>query len=121
MRLFISGSAPLLAETHRAFQPQRASASWNATGMTETNMNTSNPLRGDVRAGTVGPALPGVEVRVCDPAGTELRAVSRAAWSRCGGPTSLPATGTCEKTAEELRPSGFFITGDLGVMARTAI
>ncbi|MGB9144171.1 MAG: AMP-binding protein, partial [Aestuariivirga sp.] len=68
MRLFISGSAPLLAETHRAFEEKTGHAILERFGMTETNMNTSNPYKGLRRAGTVGLPLPGIEVRVTDPA-----------------------------------------------------
>jgi malonyl-CoA/methylmalonyl-CoA synthetase len=117
MRLFISGSAPLLAETHRAFRAATGQRILERYGMTETNMNTSNPLRGDRRAGTVGPALPGVEVRVCDPAGTELLR-GQTGMVEVRGPNVFAGYWNMpQKTAEELRPSGFFITGDLGVMA----
>ena len=64
MRLFTSGSAPLLAETHRAFEARTGHRILERYGMTETNMNTSNPYEGDRRAGTVGFPLPGVEARV---------------------------------------------------------
>ena len=67
MRLFISGSAPLLAETHRSFFDRTGHRILERYGMTETSMNTSNPYDGERRAGTVGFALPGVEVRVCAP------------------------------------------------------
>ena len=63
MRLFVSGSAPLLAETHAAFAARTGHAILERYGMTETNMNTSNPYDGERRAGTVGPPLPGV--RAC--------------------------------------------------------
>ena len=73
MRLFISGSAPLLAETHREWQAQTGHAILERYGMTETNMNTSNPYDGDRVAGTVGLPLPGVEISVTDPeTGAEL-------------------------------------------------
>ena len=68
MRLFISGSAPLLAETHRGFEEKTGHAILERFGMTETSMNTSNPYRGERRAGTVGLPLPGIDVRVTDPA-----------------------------------------------------
>ena len=66
MRLFVSGSAPLLAETHVAFEARTAHRILERYGMTETNMNTSNPYDGDRRAGTVGFPLPGVELKVTD-------------------------------------------------------
>src|SRR3712207_1886200 len=67
MRLFVSGSAPLLAETHREWQARTGHAILERYGMTETNMNTSNPYEGERIAGTVGFPLPGVELRVTDP------------------------------------------------------
>ena len=69
MRLFVSGSAPLLASTHAEFEARTGQRILERYGMTETGMNTSNPLDGERRAGTVGPALPGIEVRVCGPDG----------------------------------------------------
>ncbi|MGO4838734.1 AMP-binding protein, partial [Rhizobiaceae sp. 2RAB30] len=67
MRLFISGSAPLLAETHVEFEQRTGLRILERYGMTETNMNTSNPYEGERRAGTVGRPLPGVSLRICDP------------------------------------------------------
>ncbi|MEO5759498.1 MAG: AMP-binding protein, partial [Mesorhizobium sp.] len=67
IRLFISGSAPLLAETHRAWRERTGHAILERYGMTETNMNTSNPYDGERRAGTVGFPLPGVSLRIADP------------------------------------------------------
>ena len=73
MRLFVSGSAPLSAETHKEFEARTGHAILERYGMTETNMNTSNPYDGERVAGTVGFPLPGVEVRVADPeTGREL-------------------------------------------------
>lgn len=66
MRLFISGSAPLLTETHETFKARSGHAILERYGMTETNMNTSNPYNGDRIAGTVGFPLPGVDLRVVD-------------------------------------------------------
>ena len=115
MRLFVSGSAPLLAETHLAFEARTGHRILERYGMTETNMNTSNPYSGERRAGTVGMPLPGVEVVVTDPAsGVPLPAgetgmVEVRGPNVFGGYWNLP-----EKTREELRDDGFFITGDLG-------
>ena len=64
MRLFVSGSAPLLAQTHHLWREKTGHAILERYGMTETGMNASNPYDGDRRAGTVGFALPGVELRV---------------------------------------------------------
>src|SRR5205085_10265123 len=67
MRLFVSGSAPLLADTHREWAARTGHAVLERYGMTETNMNTSNPYDGDRVPGAVGLPLPGVSVRVTDP------------------------------------------------------
>ncbi len=67
MRLFVSGSAPLLADTHRAFEERTGQAILERYGMTETNMNTSNPYEGGRVPGTVGFPLPGVDVRITNP------------------------------------------------------
>ena len=67
MRLFISGSAPLLAETHIQFESRTGHRILERYGMTETNMNTSNPYDGERRAGTVGMALPGVDMKITNP------------------------------------------------------
>ena len=67
MRLFVSGSAPLSAETHKEFQARTGHAILERYGMTETNMNTSNPYDGERIPGSVGLPLPGVEIRVTDP------------------------------------------------------
>ena len=115
MRLFISGSAPLLAETHVAFEQRTGHRILERYGMTETNMNTSNPYDGERRAGTVGPALPGVEVIVTDPAtGTPLPQ-GEIGMVEVRGPNVFKGYWQMpEKTKEELRDNGFFITGDLG-------
>ncbi len=115
MRLFISGSAPLLAETHREFEARTGHRVLERYGMTETNMNTSNPHDGERRAGTVGFPLPGVELKVTDaetgadvPAG-EIGQIEVRGPNVFKGYWQMP-----EKTAAELREDGFFITGDLG-------
>ncbi|WP_295042269.1 malonyl-CoA synthase [uncultured Paracoccus sp.] len=115
MRLFISGSAPLLAETHREWQARTGHAILERYGMTETNMNTSNPYEGDRIAGTVGMALPGVEVIVTDPeTGAELPQ-GDIGMIEVRGPNVFKGYWQMpEKTAAELRANGFFITGDLG-------
>ena len=116
MRLFISGSAPLLAETHRAFEARTGHRILERYGMTETNMNTSNPYEGERRAGTVGFPLPGVELKVCDEAGNELPQ-GEIGTIEVRGPNVFKGYWQMpEKTAEELRENGFFITGDLGMI-----
>ncbi|MEZ5754848.1 MAG: malonyl-CoA synthase [Paracoccaceae bacterium] len=114
MRLFVSGSAPLLAETHEAWAARTGHRILERYGMTETNMNTSNPYEGERRAGTVGFPLPGVELRILAegrevPAG-EVGMIEVRGPNVFAGYWQMP-----EKTAEELRADGWFITGDLGM------
>jgi malonyl-CoA/methylmalonyl-CoA synthetase len=113
VRLFVSGSAPLLAETHKAFEARTGQRILERYGMTETNMNTSNPLEGERRAGTVGFPLPGVELRLTD--GDAGVAAGDIGQIEVRGPNVFKGYWQMpEKTAEELRPDGFFQTGDLG-------
>ncbi|MGA0541712.1 malonate--CoA ligase [Neotabrizicola sp. VNH66] len=115
MRLFVSGSAPLLAETHREWRARTGHAILERYGMTETNMNTSNPYAGERVAGTVGLPLPGTEVIVTDPeTGAELPR-GEIGMIEVRGPNVFKGYWRMpEKTAAELRANGFFITGDLG-------
>lgn len=115
MRLFISGSAPLLADTHREWAARTGHAVLERYGMTETNMNTSNPYDGARVPGAVGPALPGVSVRVVDPeTGTELPR-GEIGMIEVKGPNVFQGYWRMpEKTKSEFRDDGFFITGDLG-------
>ncbi len=114
MRLFVSGSAPLLAQTHRAWFEATGHRILERYGMTETNMNTSNPYDGERRPGTVGLPLPGVALRVCDGAGRELPRGEIGTLEVRGDNLFSGYWQMPEKTAEEMRPDGFFITGDLG-------
>jgi malonyl-CoA/methylmalonyl-CoA synthetase len=114
MRLFVSGSAPLLAETHIQFENRTGHRILERYGMTETNMNISNPYDGERRAGTVGFALPGIEVKITDANGIEV-ADDEVGQIEVRGPNVFKGYWQMpEKTAEELRDNGFFITGDLG-------
>lgn len=116
IRLFVSGSAPLLAETHTAFEGRTGHRILERYGMTETNMITSNPFDGDRIAGTVGFALPGTEVHVTNPdTGTPLDTGEIGMIEVRGDNVFQGYWNMPEKTAEELRDTGFFITGDLGV------
>ncbi len=114
MRLFISGSAPLLAETHTAFEARTGHRILERYGMTETNMITSNPYDGDRIAGTVGYPLPDTEVIITTDGEAvkpgEIGVIEVRGENVFQGYWNMP-----EKTAEELRESGFFITGDLGL------
>lgn len=115
MRLFVSGSAPLLAETHREWQAKTGHAILERYGMTETNMNVSNPYEGERIAGTVGLPLPGVELKVTDPETGETLPDGEIGMIEVRGPNVFKGYWRMpEKTAEELRANGFFITGDLG-------
>ena len=111
----MSGSAPLSAEVHREFEERTGHAILERYGMTETNMNTSNPYDGERRAGTVGFPLPGVEIRIADretgaplPQG-EVGVIEIRGPNVFKGYWRMP-----EKTAAEFRADGFFISGDLG-------
>jgi malonyl-CoA/methylmalonyl-CoA synthetase len=114
IRLFVSGSAPLLPETFATFRSLTGHTILERYGMTETGMLTSNPLDGERRAGTVGMALHGVQVRVVDdgdkglPAG-EIGAVQVKGDNVLPGYWRLP-----EKNKEEFTRDGFFRTGDVG-------
>jgi malonyl-CoA/methylmalonyl-CoA synthetase len=116
MRLFISGSAPLLPETHRQWEERTGHAILERYGMTETNMNTSNPYRGARIPGSVGLPLPGVEIRIADGEGNplprdEIGTIEVKGPNIFRGYWKMP-----ERTASEFRKDGFFITGDLGTM-----
>src|SRR6476661_7617587 len=115
MRLFVSGSAPLLADTHREWSAKTGHAILERYGMTETNMNTSNPYDGDRVPGAVGHPLPGVTLRVTDPeTGKELPRES-IGMIEVRGPNVFKGYWRMpEKTKAEFRDDGFFITGDLG-------
>lgn len=115
MRLFISGSAPLLVDTHEAWEDRTGHRILERYGMTETNMSTSNPYVGERRAGTVGFPLPGVEARIMAdgkevPQG-EIGVLHVRGANVFQGYWQMP-----EKTAEELLPDGWFITGDMARM-----
>ncbi len=115
MRLFTCGSAPLLAETHRAFFERTGHAILERYGMTETGMNTSNPYDGARIAGTVGFPLPGVDLRIADMESGRLLPQGEIGIIEVRGPNVFSGYWRMpEKTATEFRPDGFFITGDVG-------
>ncbi|WP_434053774.1 MAG: malonyl-CoA synthase [Roseibium sp.] len=115
MRLFVSGSAPLLAETHVQFEERTGHRILERYGMTETNMNTSNPYDGERRAGTVGFPLPGVELKITDPERGASLPQGDVGQIEVRGPNVFKGYWQMpDKTAAELRSDGFFITGDLG-------
>jgi malonyl-CoA/methylmalonyl-CoA synthetase len=114
MRLFVSGSAPLLAEAHERFAAKTGQRILERYGMTETGMITSNPYRGGERvAGTVGYPLPGVEVRVRGETGDRV-AEGEPGVLEVRGPNVFAGYWRMpEKTAQEFRDDGFFVTGDI--------
>ncbi len=114
MRLFVSGSAPLLPETFSEFRQRTGFTILERYGMSETGMNTSNPLAGERVAGTVGPALPGVSVRIVNGEGKactagEIGGIEVKGPNVFAGYWRMP-----EKTREEFTADGFFRTGDVG-------
>ena len=116
VRLFISGSAPLTEQTFADFETRTGMRILERYGMTETLMNTSNPLDGERVAGTVGFPLPLVEARIAGDDGAEL-GVGEVGGIEVRGPNVFSGYWRMpEKTAEEFRADGFFCTGDLGVM-----
>ena len=125
MRLFVSGSAPLLAETHAEFRRRTGHVILERYGMTETLINTSNPYEGERLAGSVGPPLPGVSIRVAEGVG----AAGTGAAGAVGAGGGAASIGTLEvrgpnvfagywmddaKTRSEFTGDGWFKTGDLG-------
>jgi len=115
MRLFVSGSAPLLAETHREWKSRTGHEILERYGMTETGMITSNPYDGPRIGGSVGQPLLGVEVRVSDPETGALLPAGEVGMIEVKGPNVFAGYWKMpEKTKAEFRPDGFFKTGDLG-------
>jgi malonyl-CoA/methylmalonyl-CoA synthetase len=113
MRLFISGSAPLTEQTFAEWEARTGHRILERYGMSETMMNTSNPLVGERVPGTVGFPLPGVLTRIADDAGQEL-AAGEVGTLEVKGPNVFSGYWRMpEKTAAEFRPDGYFITGDL--------
>ena len=117
VRLFISGSAPMLAETHRQFEARTGQIVLERYGMTEAGIITSNPLDGERLAGTVGYPLPGVDLRIADEQGQPLPhdtpgVIEIKGPNVFGGYWRMP-----EKTAQEFRDGGWFITGDVAVQS----
>ncbi|MFL6624818.1 MAG: malonate--CoA ligase [Sulfurifustis sp.] len=114
VRVFISGSAPLLKETFTAFRERTGQTILERYGMSETGMNTSNPLRGERIGGTVGPALPGVSVRVVDEQNRPVPA-DTIGQIQVKGPNVFKGYWRMpEKTREEFTNDGYFNTGDMG-------
>ena len=118
MRLFVSGSAPLLAETHLDFERRTGQRILERYGMTETGMLTSNPLEGERRAGSVGPALPGIEVRVVDDDDKPVAAGTIGHVQVKGANVFSGYWRMPERNREEFTGDGFFRTGDMGSLSK---
>jgi len=117
MRLFVSGSAPLSADIHRAFEERSGHRVLERYGMTETGMLTSNPYEGERRAGYVGPPLPGVDLRIAEFETGRVLPQGEVGIVEVKGPNIFKGYWrNPEKTAAEFRPDGYFITGDMGVI-----
>jgi malonyl-CoA/methylmalonyl-CoA synthetase len=113
MRLFISGSAPLLTHTFNDFSERTGHTIIERYGMSETGMNTSNPLNGNRKGGTVGPPLAGIICRIVDDEGIPV-AKNDTGHLELKGPNVFTGYWRMpEKTAAEFSPDGFFKTGDL--------
>ena len=114
MRLFVSGSAPLSADIHREFYDRTGHAILERYGMTETNMNTSNPYDGERIAGTVGQPLPGVSIRIADPDTGYVLPPGKIGVIEIKGDNVFKGYWKMpENTSAEFR-GGYFISGDLG-------
>lgn len=117
IRLFVSGSAPLLAETHRQFSDRTGLAILERYGMTETGMNTGNPYQGERRPGTVGHPFPGVAVRVVEADGLTEVPQGAVGDIQVRGPNVMKGYWRMpEKTAEDFTADGWFKTGDVGLI-----
>lgn len=115
MRLFIAGSAPLSAETFKEFRERTGHAILERYGMTETNMNTSNPYDGERLPGSCGRPLPGVDIRISDPESGRPLPTGEIGMIEIRGPNVFKGYWRMpEKTATEFRDDGYFISGDLG-------
>ncbi len=107
IRLFVSGSAPLLLDTFNEFRERTGHTILERYGMSEAGMICSNPYDGERRGGTVGKPLPGVSLRID---GGETGGIEIKGPNVFSGYWRMP-----EKTAEEFTSDGYFKTGDIGV------
>ena len=115
IRLFISGSAPLLEETHNRFETVTGHKILERYGMTETNMNSSNPYDGERRAGTVGFPLPGIDIKIIDLDNGHELSHSHIGMIKIKGDNVFDGYWEmAEATNESFTRDGYFLTGDLG-------
>ena len=119
MRLFVSGSAPLLESTFAQFESRTGHRILERYGMTEAGMICSNPYDGERLPGTVGFPLPGISVRIADEQGEEVARGAPGVIETRGPNLFKGYWRKPEKTAEEMRPGGWFVTGDVAVMDET--
>ena len=119
MRLFISGSAPLLSETFHSFENLTGMRILERYGMTETGMLTSNPYDGDRIAGTVGYLLPTVKGRISNQNGQPISGKEIGILEVKGPNIFTGYWGMPEKTASEFRSDGYFVTGDMASIDNT--
>jgi malonyl-CoA/methylmalonyl-CoA synthetase len=112
MRLFVSGSAPLLKETFEQFEQRIGKRILERYGMSETLMLTSNPYEGERLAGTVGLALPGLQLRIASQGADGIGGIEVKGLSVFSGYWQMP-----EKNLEEFTADGYFKTGDVGVIS----
>ncbi len=110
MRLFVSGSAPLLLDTFNEFRTRTGHTILERYGMSEAGMICSNPYEGERRGGTVGKPLPGVSLRI---AGGDTGVIEIKGANVFSGYWRMP-----EKTQEEFTDDGYFKTGDIGAIDR---
>ena len=115
MKLFISGSAPLLTETHQDFYNITGHQILERYGMTETNMNTSNPFHGERKAGSVGKPLKDIKIRINKTKGDKDSVLNKIGMIEIKGPNVFKGyLNNPEKTQEAFTEDGYFITGDIG-------
>ena len=116
IRVFICGSAPLTEQVFNEWESRTGHRILERYGMSETIINTTNPLAGERVPATVGFALPGLELRIADDQGNTLSA-GEVGTIEVRGPSVFSGYWRMpEKTSEEIRADGFFITGDLGTV-----
>ena len=115
VRVFISGSAPLTEATFKEWEARTGCEILERYGMSETIINTSNPLDGQRVSGTVGFPLPGLSLRIADDSGGELPRGDVGTIEVSGPAVFKGYWRMPEKTKEEIRGDGFFITGDMGI------
>ena len=115
MKLFISGSAPLLTETHQDFYNITGHQILERYGMTETNMNTSNPFNGERKAGSVGKPLKDISIRINKTKGEKDTALNKIGMIEIKGPNVFKGyLNNPDKTQDAFTKDGYFITGDIG-------